>query len=86
LEGLHETYRQHLRKLHPEPKEFRETIATRVPTQEDRICAAHGAGGESLDRWNSDLEREEEQDQDIGAWEREWLNAHPQTESRRRIR
>jgi hypothetical protein len=69
LEGLNETYTQLLRKLHPEPKELRQTIVTCLSTQEDRIRAAHGAGGESLDRWHSGLEREEEPDQDIEVWE-----------------
>jgi len=75
LEGLNETYRRHFEKLYPERKEVREAIVTRVPSEEDRIREAHGNTGEPLDEWLSDVEREEEQEEDIGVREREWLDA-----------
>jgi hypothetical protein len=76
LEGLNENYGRHLGVLHPEPRQYREAVVTRVPSEEDRIREAQGADGSaSVDDWLSDIEREEEE-QDFGVREREWLQGH----------
>lgn len=76
LDGLNETYKRHYAKEYPD-RPFREAVVTRVPTEEDKIREAQGAGGNSIDKWLSDLEDEEEQEreQDIGVRERQWLDA-----------
>jgi len=73
LEGLNETYRQHHKKLFPERKEVRDAVMTRVPTREDKIREEQGASAAPLADWLSDIEREEEEAEDIGVREREWL-------------
>lgn len=76
LEGLHEIERNKFRRQFPERREVREAILTRVPTEEDRIREnIGGQSGIGLDQWLSGAEEESdsEQEEDIGAHEREWL-------------
>lgn len=75
LEGLDVTYRRHYEKLYPERKEIRDAVVSRVPTEEDRIREAHGASDKPVTEWLNDIEREEEDAQDVGVRERQWLEA-----------
>jgi hypothetical protein len=77
LNGLNETYKRHFAKQYPD-RPFREAVVTRIPTEEDKIREAHGAGGGSrIEDWLSELDEEERQERegDIGVREREWLDA-----------
>lgn len=72
LKGIDETQKQQFRKRWPDPKERRDAIITRVPTAEDLIREAHGAGDEPVQDW---LNLPEEGEW-IGVREREYIRTH----------
>jgi len=51
LTGIHETNERQFAKQWPEPRERREAVVTRVPTEEDLIREKHGSSEESLEQW-----------------------------------
>lgn len=68
LTGIDDTRKKQFAKQWPERKEVREAVVSRLPSEEDRIRAEHGAGSESLEEWLSTLE----EDEAIGPREREF--------------
>ncbi len=75
LAGIHETTQRALAKHWPEPKERREAVVSRVPTEEDLIRERHGAGDKSTDEWLTLVEEEA-----IGEREREFLARQKEAE------
>jgi hypothetical protein len=69
LAGIDETKRREFGRRWPEPKEKRDAVVTRIPTEEDRIRENHGASGGSLEEWLGGLENEPF----IGDRERQYL-------------
>lgn len=74
LAGIDETKRREFARRWPEPKEWREAVVTRIPTEEDLIREAHGASDETFAEWLNPTEEEEF----VGEREREWRRAHPE--------
>jgi hypothetical protein len=67
-----ETYQKQTAKQYPDRSgEIREAVVSRVPTQEDLVREAQGASNEPIGEWLSEVAEEEEED--IGTREREWL-------------
>lgn len=67
--GIDDTGKKQFAKQWPEPKEFREAVYSRVPTEEDRLREEHGVTDESLKEWLT-VPKEEEL---LGPREREFL-------------
>lgn len=75
LEGLHEEAKRAGSRYWPEPREPREAIVTRIPTEEDKAKENQGRIDESvsIDDW-LDFGNPEEL---WGEREREWHRTHP---------
>jgi hypothetical protein len=66
LAGIDETQRQEFAKRFPEPKEPRDAVVTRIPTEEDRIREEHGSSDGTVEDWLNLTE-------EIGPRERDYL-------------
>jgi hypothetical protein len=66
--GIDDTRKKQFAKQWPEPKEFREAVYSRVPTEEDRLREEHGVTDEPLKEWLTVPEEEL-----LGPREREFL-------------
>jgi hypothetical protein len=78
LEGLHEAYKQHFRRLHQERGEIRKAAVATVPTRDDHIREAQGASCRTIEDCPSGPEETEdgERENDIGVRKREWLETN----------
>jgi len=75
LKGIYETEQKRFLRQFPEPKEMREAVVTRVPTEEDRIRELHGASDEPIEEWIGFSEEY------IGTREKEFLEAQARAAS-----
>jgi hypothetical protein len=84
LGGLHEEAKQAGKRYWPEPREQREAVLSRVPTEEDRIKERQGAGANvPIEQWLTELGDPEGADSEyIGEREREWRRTHPEEEKK----
>jgi hypothetical protein len=73
LEGLNDTHKRIYERQFPQRSEVREAVVTRVPTEEDRIRETQGASNVPIGDWLADIEEEEE---NIGFREQEWISRH----------
>ena len=74
LAGVDETYKRQIGKQYPERTgEIRNAVVSRVPTQEDRAMEEQGASNKPIDDWLSEPLEDEDEDEDLGVREREWL-------------
>lgn len=78
MEGLRDEAKRAGARYWPGPKEQKQSVVSRVPTEEDRIRERQeGAdAAKPIDEWLTDLGDPE--DEFIGEREREWRRTHPQ--------
>lgn len=77
LAGLHEEAKRAGEKLWPDQKPQRETIVTRVETDDERELKLQGVRRRTVAEV-IDPNAEEDEDEYVGARTKQWLKDHPQ--------
>lgn len=76
LGGLNEQARRAGKRYWPEPREQKEAVVSRVPTEEDKIKERQGSGNNvPIEQWLTDLGPPED-DEPIGERTRQWIEDH----------
>jgi hypothetical protein len=76
LSGIHEEAKHAGVRYWPQPREFRETIVTRVETDEEREKRQQGGWRRTADQ-AINPEIEDEEAETIGPRSRQWIREHP---------
>ena len=69
------TLKQAIAKQWPEPRERRDAVISKLPTEEDKIKVQTGNTSGPIEDWLSEFDPEEE----VGPREREWREKHGET-------
>ncbi len=86
LGGLHEEVRKAGKQYWPEPRQQKEAVLSRVPTEEDRIRERQGIDdGMPIDEWLSALGDPEGEAGIVGERSRQWIVDHPPEDKKAQV-
>jgi hypothetical protein len=77
LKGICDELKRAGTKFWPDPKPQRESVVSRVPTDEDRAKESLGQDAKPIETWIKWIDEPEEDDGAIGERSKQWIKDHP---------